>query len=106
MEWALQGQELYEVVTGAEVNAAKDVKAKALIGTYVANHFVFTVDKATSAKEAWDALKNLYAQTSMAKWHGSLEKATEKHDAGIKSCQEHPPQPNLFWPKLNTQLWT
>jgi hypothetical protein len=32
-----------------------------------------------------------------------LEMATEKHDANIRSGQEHASRPNLFWPKLTIE---
>ncbi len=70
MEFALEGQGLWDVVNAAEVteaNAEKDRKAKALIGHYVKDHLLFAVKRAASAREAWEALKALYVQRSVAR---------------------------------------
>jgi hypothetical protein len=52
----------------AEKNAyqEKSLKALALIGLSVEDYHLATVGNAASAKAAWEALKNLYAQQSMA----------------------------------------
>ncbi|GAX83850.1 hypothetical protein CEUSTIGMA_g11275.t1 [Chlamydomonas eustigma] len=70
MEFALDRKGLWNVITAeriTEENAEKDRKAKALIGQYVKDHLLFTVKRAASAREAWEALKELYVQRSVAR---------------------------------------
>ncbi|GAX82386.1 hypothetical protein CEUSTIGMA_g9814.t1 [Chlamydomonas eustigma] len=70
MEFALDRKGLWDVITAERItdeNAEKDRKAKALIGQYVKDHLLFTVKRAASAREAWEALKELYAQRSVAR---------------------------------------
>jgi transposase InsO family protein len=70
MEFALDRKGLWDVVTAERItedNAVKDRKAKALIGQYVKDHLLFTVKRAASAREAWEALKELYVQRSVAR---------------------------------------
>ncbi|GAX77772.1 hypothetical protein CEUSTIGMA_g5215.t1, partial [Chlamydomonas eustigma] len=72
MEFALDRKGLWNVIITAERittedNAEKDRKAKALIGQYVKDHLLFTVKRVASAREAWEALKELYVQRSVAR---------------------------------------
>ncbi|GAX85044.1 hypothetical protein CEUSTIGMA_g12464.t1 [Chlamydomonas eustigma] len=63
MEFALDRKGLWDVITAERItedNAEKDRKAKALIGQYVKDHLLFTVKRAASAREALEALKELY----------------------------------------------
>ncbi|GAX86620.1 hypothetical protein CEUSTIGMA_g14028.t1 [Chlamydomonas eustigma] len=70
MEFALDRKGLWDVITAEQIteeNAEKDRKAKALIGQYVKDYLLFNVKRAASAREAWEALKELYVQRSVAR---------------------------------------
>ena len=68
MKFLLIHKGLWAATTGAEETSAGDsLKALALIGLNVKEHHLSTLDKCTTAKEAWTTLESTYKAKTMAR---------------------------------------
>lgn len=72
MKYVLKSKKLFTVVetaisaTPSNAEKESDTMAKTVLALCVADHHLVTVDKAANAKEAWDALMDIYKSNTAA----------------------------------------